>query len=519
MVKWLVIGDFENRFFANVLQNFQPKSEIIVEGYDYGSGFNFYSWDDNYFSEYEKIIVIPSVVEQAIFAKNEESFQAISYELLSNFIVNAPLKKYSDRLIIIGPGSFFTEMQFIDEINHRNYEVILEKIRDDLKEISKRLNILFIDGLSISRRVGYENSFDIRNYLLAKTVGTELYIHSLCKAILSGLIREKDRIKLLICDLDNTLWYGILTDDGPSGVTANPGDRIGQFYYFYQKIILRLTEHGVMLAVCSKNDLQLVKERFSMLQENLLKYDSFVVVKASWRPKSEMIHEILDAVNLRPSNVLFIDDSDFELAEVENSFPGEINTLKITSDPKKVLAGIESFFPRLIPSDDKENQLRVESIRLFEAMKEDAVVSDGGYENFLSSLEINVQFQEVNNDNLNRIVSLVNKTNQFNLNGKDISINSVAQRISQEDQFLFAVLYEDKLGALGVIGVVGGSSRDCLVDIFVMSCRVLGRKVEDQIINLLCNRLKCQESELKLSFVDTGKNKKLKEFLLNKGMI
>jgi len=289
--------------------------------------------------------------------------------------------------------------------------------------------------------------------------------------------------KGLITDLDQTLWKGILGDLGVNGVSWSIEDK-SQIHALYQQLLDSLAESGVLVAITSKNDSSLVNEALQRT-DLLIHPETIYPVEAGWGPKSESVSRILKAWNMGADSVVLIDDSQMELSEVSERFPQIECLLFPSSDPAGVLAllkHLREIFGRA--EIREEDRLRVASLRAANAMH--SGVSETRSDEFIARLQAKLTFEDGEAAS-GRTFELVNKTNQFNLNGLRFTEAEWHARFGHPGSFLTTVSYEDRFGQLGRIAVLGGYCKGgrCVVDIFVLSCRAFSRLIEFQMLRQL----------------------------------
>lgn len=310
-------------------------------------------------------------------------------------------------------------------------------------------------------------------------------------------------MKGIITDLDNTLWGGIWVEEDPA--TKDQG-----IYAQYQTLLLKLASEGILLAIASKNDD--VRVPFDILQPKI-GLESFFPVEANWGPKSESVDRILKTWNISADDVMFIDDSQFELMEVHEQHPN-IKIMKFPKNPDEFplfVQTLRGFFPkRVVTTEDK---LRMESIRTNVAFHEEK--KSGDEEEFYKGLNARLTFSFINDGNIDRAVELINKSNQFNLNGWRTTKEQFKGYIETDGVFSFVVNYEDKFGPLGTIAVVSGTEAQksdwISISHFVLSCRAFSRRIEFEILKQLLEHTE----HLHFNFQRTEKNKVYEDFASN----
>lgn len=323
------------------------------------------------------------------------------------------------------------------------------------------------------------------------------------------LLFPPPRKKGIITDLDNTLWSGILGEDGVHDVSweLEEGNHV---FALYQEMLASLQDLGVLIGVASKNDPEMVNQALKR-KDLVIDSNRIFPVEAHWREKSGSIGQILKSWNIGADSVVFIDDSPMELAEVERAFP-EIECLLF---PGKDGSAFLEFMNMLRDRFGKEevsveDSLRVKSLQ-DQPLLETEVSEDS--DGFLKSLQGRIRITVNQPDK--RTLELINKTNQFNLNGQRLEYASWQNRLKNPESFVWSIYYQDKFGPLGQIGVVSGtrfSNGGLLVDIWVMSCRAFSRRIEHHILSRLLEE--SPDGTVCFNYRPTERNEPLRDFLL-----
>ncbi|NQU22095.1 MAG: HAD-IIIC family phosphatase [Candidatus Nealsonbacteria bacterium] len=326
--------------------------------------------------------------------------------------------------------------------------------------------------------------------------------------LLAELIRPATAMKGIITDLDDTLWRGVLGEDGIDGISWDL-DHQSHAHALYQEMLASLAESGVLIGVASKNDPHRVAEALRR-DDLVIAADRLFPIEAHWGPKSQSVGNILRAWNVGPESVAVIDDSPMELAEIGAAFP-QIKCLAFPTrdDPAvlDLLAALRDLFGK--PSISQEDRLRASSIRTAHDRSVAAPTTDP--DEFLA--EANARITLSYDDSGRRAFELINKTNQFNLNGRRIDEPHWRRHRRDVGRFLLSVSYRDKFGPLGKISVVSGrlEERELLIDVWVMSCRAFSRRIEHQVLKGLFDRF--DVDAMRLDFAATDRNAPLQEFL------
>lgn len=330
-------------------------------------------------------------------------------------------------------------------------------------------------------------------------------------AALARLLVPPPPKKGIITDLDDTLWRGILGEIGADQVCWDmAGHR--QMHGLYQQLLSALAEEGVLVGIASKNDPAVVKQAFER-DDLRLRASQVFPMEVSWNAKSGAVERILRAWNVGADSVVFVDDSPMELAEVAAAHPG----IECILFPKDDHAGAYAMLRRLRdlfgkPRISEEDALRLESVRQGTSFQE-SITGGEAPEAFLEQAEavVTVDWNAADDP---RVLELVNKTNQFNLNGLRYTAADWSELLSRPGGWLGTISYLDKFGRLGKIGVLHGhqENEDTLyIDTWVMSCRAFSRRIEYQCLKILFDRYEARE--IVFDFKPTPKNGPLQEFI------
>jgi len=329
--------------------------------------------------------------------------------------------------------------------------------------------------------------------------------------LLAALIRDSPPKKGLITDLDDTLWAGIL---GEIGVDRVSWDMAGHAHMhgLYQQFLGSLASAGVLLAVASKNDRALVEQALDR-SDLLLKNESVFPLEVHWKPKSESVGRILETWNIGSADVVFIDDSPMEVAEVRAAFP----EMECIVFPKGNYQAIWDLLKKLRDCFGKgivssEDMIRLSSIRAASTMISSAPKGGLGADDFLLKAEAVITFNLGTDPLDERALELINKTNQFNLNGKRFSESDWLNFLEAPAAFVLTASYEDKYGPLGKIAVIIGkiAGRKVYVSAWVMSCRAFSRRIEHQCLKYLFEKL--DADEIFFDYIATPRNGPIQDF-------
>jgi FkbH-like protein len=329
--------------------------------------------------------------------------------------------------------------------------------------------------------------------------------------LLAVLIQNPTPKKGLITDLDDTLWAGILGEVGVVGVSWDL-DRHTHMHGLYQQFLGSLASAGVLIAVASKNDRALVEKAFER-KDLILSKENVYPFEVHWSRKSESVERILKAWNIGPEAVVFIDDSPMEAAEVKAAFPEMECIVFPTNDYQAIwdlLKRMRDLFGKNVISE--EDSIRLKSIRGAGALRESCNVIGSSLDDFLQSADASIRFTFGKPAADSRTLELINKTNQFNLNGRRMNESVCFKYVKEPKAFLLTATYEDKFGPLGKIAVLMGRAdgRKLVIDTWVMSCRAFSRRIEHHCLKYLFEKFPADE--IVFDYEATVRNGPLQEF-------
>lgn len=319
--------------------------------------------------------------------------------------------------------------------------------------------------------------------------------------------------KCLVLDLDNTVWGGVVGDDGLEGITIGQGSPLGEAYTAFQEHVRELTRRGVILAVCSKNDEANALEPFEKHPEMVLKRGDIASFVANWSNKADNIRAIAQELNIGLDSLVFIDDNPFERNLVRQELP-MVAVPEVSDDPTfypVALADAGYFEGLSVTDEDRERTAQYQGNKAREALK--SSVTD--LPSYLRGLEMELIWKRFDKIGLQRIVQLINKSNQFNLTTKRYTDEDVTAVMADPDAFGLQLRLTDRFGDNGIIAIIIGRlqrNKDLYIDTWLMSCRVLGRQVEPTTLNLIAQEAKkLGARRLVGEYIPTKKNGMVKD--------
>lgn len=398
--------------------------------------------------------------------------------LQHNFVV--PLNRPFGNLTASQPDTFAAA---VASINMRLVEAAAER------------GVKVIDTEFQASYHGKRHWLDERLWCQAKQALSPSFIPSLVKNVSDAILLERGvGIKCVIVDLDNTMWGGILAEDGADRIEIGQTE-LGLAFQRFQLMLLELKTRGVLLAVCSKNDQANVEDVLRNHPDMILRLDDFAACVANFGDKASNISAIRQRLNLGLDSFVFLDDTAFERALVRTAFPA-IQVPDLSTDPADFIGDLARwniFEGRSATSED------LARLAYYQADDQRAAIRAKyqGLDDFIAELAMEAHVLPFDGFAMPRVLQLVQRSNQFNLTTVRYSETELRQLAANDDVAAFCIRLNDRLGDNGIIATVilRKSGHDAVVDTWIMSCRVLGRRVEELTVQLIAERarqLGCQ---------------------------
>jgi FkbH-like protein len=363
---------------------------------------------------------------------------------------------------------------------------LIDGVNQGIAESASGSGDVLFDVAGVAETVGLANWHDPTLWNLAKLPFSDAFLPLYADHVgrIVAALRGKSR-RCLILDLDNTLWGGVIGDDGVEGIVIGQGDPTGEAHLSVQQTALALRARGIVLAVSSKNHDEIARLPFQNHPDMLLRESHIAVFQANWNDKATNIKAIADALSLGLDSMVLLDDNPAERALVRELLP-QVAIPELPSDPAlfaRTLLASGYFEAVTFSAEDCQRAEFYEGNARRVALREQA----GDLASYLASLEMVMTVQPFDERGRNRIVQLINKSNQFNLTTRRYTEREIEEVGRDPDCFALQVRLSDRLGDNGMISVVicRRVGRDWTVDTWLMSCRVLGRRVEEAILQEL----------------------------------
>lgn len=384
-----------------------------------------------------------------------------------------------------------------------------------LQEAEGAGKVYLVDTDVIQARLGYERYWDARYWHMARAPFSREACQALAEVYavfiraLTGRIR-----KCLVLDCDNTLWGGILGEDGFAGIQLGP-THPGSAFQSFQRVVRGLKARGVLLALCSRNNEADVLEVLDRHPEMLLRREDFAALQVNWRPKPENLRAIAADLNIGLDSLVFVDDSAFETTMVRAMLP-EVATIQLPKDPALYADTLRAcdLFDGLTHS--VEDQRRTEMYRAAQAREAArARYAAEDLERFLCDLGMELLIGPADPFTIPRIAQLTQRTNQFNLTSARYAEGDLGAMAASPDAEVRCVSLRDCFGDLGIVGVVilRVAGESCQIDTFLLSCRAIGRGIEAALMGDCHGRARARGcSQLVGTYVATAKNGQVADF-------
>ena len=378
-------------------------------------------------------------------------------------------------------------------------------------------NVKLIDIERVIASVSIKNSFNVRYFYSSETLYTIDFYKEYSKVIKPIFMSAYGLTKkALIFDCDNTLWKGVLGEDGFNNIEMSTRTKKGSIFAEIQSIAIGISKKGVLIGLCSKNNLSDIKEVFKSHPDIKLKNKYITINKSNWLDKASNLKRIADELNIGLDSLVFIDDSSFEVNLIREQLP-EVTVLQVPQNlflyPQLLRENLDLFYSNSTTNEDiKKTEMYKEEGKRSQAKENFRSIKD-----YLLSLSLKLTIYENNELLIPRLSQMSQKTNQFNLTTKRYTENNVKSFIEDTNTIVYSISVTDKYGDSGITGLCilkrGNEIGTFFIDTFLMSCRIIGRDIEFAFIYNIINRLKKKKVKiLKASYYKTKKNDQVKSF-------
>ncbi len=428
----------------------------------------------------------------------------------------------SSKLIISNLGLPYYSPYGIAEMKteYGFHDMVLD-FNKKLKEGLFKLNSVSIfDLFRFIIKHGEKNVFNFQNYLFGDIKISLDYIPYLTNELIQFIIPTLGITKkCIVLDLDNTLWGGIVGEDGFDGIHLGPQPP-GNAFVEFQKTLKALTHRGIILAINSKNNFEDAIEVIRKHPNMILRENDFVSMRINWNDKATNMKEIAKELNIGIDSFIFLDDDPVNRDLIQNVFP-EIFTPELPKDPSQYSELLQSFIEfsvfQITDEDTKRSEMYLQQYDRTELKH-----SSDNLTEFLKNLNLQIFIKKSNSFSIPGISQLTLKTNQFNLTTKRYQEDDITKFSNDENMLVGCVQIIDKFGDSGITGVfiIKKNTKEWLLDTFLLSCRVMGREIEKAILNYIINEARKNNIvKIKAQYLVTSKNKPIENFLSDNGFV
>ena len=380
----------------------------------------------------------------------------------------------------------------------------IERLNIQLYDTFKNFdNIIFINLNHLIAEVGLINTYDSKGKYRWNAPYSKILVEVVVKEIHKQyLIENGITKKCLVLDCDNVLWGGILSEDGVENLKLG-GSGLGRPYQDFQRFVFSLYSHGVILAICSKNDLSDVMIMFHEHSEMILKEEHIACFQVNWENKPENIRRIAEKLNIDLDSMVFIDDSPVEIEAVKVMLP-EVTAIVYERDTVYDKLSCFNLKSNIRIADIKKRNETYLKNQFREALKSQY----NSFSDYINALGIKLDIHESTQIEISRISELTQRTNKCT-NGIRYTVSEIKEKLTDESIILYSVFVSDCFSDLGLVGVIEVQGN--ILTLFSLSCRALGLEIEDKLLNFI----KQNHRITKIRFKLTGKNDRVRKLLLN----
>ena len=438
---------------------------------------------------------------------------------LENIIHN--FEKYSNSKLVITNFNIphYSPNGIIETKSEFGFHEMIEELNKSLRHISKTHKSVYVyDFNQFVSKHGEKNIFDYRQYHLGD-IQIALNFMPFFGYDLMGYIKpiSGTNRKCIVLDLDDTLWGGIVGEDGFDGIELGHTSN-GKAFVDFQKELLSLWNHGTILAINSKNNFDDAMKVIQDHPDMILREKNFASIKINWNDKAENLKQIADEINIGLDSIIFFDDDKINQERIKQEFP-EVLTIELPNDPSQfspILKELNDFnVLQRTDEDSKRGKMYAQQRERKEFEKSISSLDD-----FLKQLDIKIKIKKSNEFLIPRISQLTFKTNQFNLTTRRYQEEEI-RNFSNNTKFIVGCAQVlDKFGDNGITGVyiINKNEKSWLIDTFLLSCRIMGRGVENAILSQILIDAKTNGiEEIHAEFIQTQKNQPSENFLSDFG--
>jgi FkbH-like protein len=461
------------------------------------------------------VLVNKSFYSEFVKLPDVEQHQA---EILKRFqVLLSTLTAKTEALVLVNnfvvPS--FTPFGILDNKTDNGFRSFFSKLNERIAELYKKSRQVYVVDLEAAAgKHGKSRCIDPKLYYRGSFVFSESFLPVIADEYM-GYIKALKNLtrKCIVLDLDNVMWGGIIGEDGIEGIQLGT-DSPGNAYKDFQRTLLSYYNRGILLAINSKNNpedaLKAIREHPHML----LREKHFAAMRINWQNKVQNMTELAKEINIGLDSMAFIDDNPREREQMKQALP-QVMVVDMPSSPflyRQTLESLNDFNVLALTEEDKKRGEMYQAKKKREELRESITSMD----DFLKSLEMKIVIKNADDLGLPRVVRMVNKTNQFNLTTRRYTDAEIRKMKEAKDVFeIYSLQVSDKFGDEGIVGVaiVRKEPKQWILDSFLLSCRVIGRKVETAFLaRIVADAKKQGVSTIIGEYIPTQKNAPVKNF-------
>lgn len=524
-IRVAVLADTASQLFCTALKGYGYSVNLNIEIWEaeynqikssiYDESSPLYTFKPNYIIIYQS----SSKFIQNLYARKEDQHDYATLQIEhTKGLINHINSKIITSIILTNYAEIFDNIygNYANKLDHsslyqfRKYNLLLMDVAINMP------NVHISDFSAIQNNVGVNQMNNARLEILADMSIEPDNLYLPAKSITDIILAAEGTFKkCIIIDLDNTMWGGIIGDDGIKNIEI--GDLgIGKAFTKLQIWLLQLKQRGIILAVCSKNTESIAKEPFESHPDMVLRLDDFAIFVANWETKPDNIFYIQSILNIGFDSIVFLDDNPFEREMVKTAIP-QITVPNLPQDPADYLPFLQQLNLFETSSYTTEDKNRNELYRQ-EASRTALLQTYTNETEFLESLQMEASVMLVNDFNLPRVAQLTQRSNQFNLRTIRYTELDLKNKIVNDKSIILTINLKDKFGDYGLISsvILQQTGDNMFIDTWIMSCRVLKRGVEKMVLDEIVNiALKAGCKTVTGEYLPTPKNAMVKDHYPN----
>jgi FkbH-like protein len=451
-------------------------------------------------SEYFESLDVDSILELEQKIKSEIDLILLNLKSTPTVIFNT-----------FSTASYVTPFTSITKLEKFVYE-----INNYLNSLTAK-NLVIVNIDKIIFELGRAQAFDFRFYQSSKAPYSILFFKTYIRAIESTILKITGKLKkAIIFDCDNTLWNGIVGEDGFDNIQMSGNTSYGKAFYDVQCIAKYLSKNGLLIGLCSKNNLTDVDEVINNHKDMILFDEDIIIKKINWKDKATNLEEIANELNIGIDSLVFIDDSDYEINLIKEKLPS-INTFQVPKNKYEYKNELLDFIYQNISLQVTAEDLKKTEQYKNQIVRETNKANFDSLDSYISSLKIKLDIYKDNVSQIQRVSQLTQKTNQFNLTTYRYTETEIEEHMTSKTKHVYTAIVNDKFGDSGLTIVciifINKEKKHATIDSLLMSCRIIGRNIEfvfmDQVLEDLKNN---GISTIDAMFLKTTKNSQVSDF-------